>query len=243
MPRMDEMGSELRQAQSIIAAAKGAGVRQIVYTSNIGGLRSPDIDEDSMYFKAISAKQDVEKLVRSSGFETWTIFQPGGFMSNFFFPFGNIMFPGLASDGKVVTSMRADTVVPLIDPLDIGAFVADAFAKPKVYNGVVLELASEKMQFADIMKVLSKIGGRQVDMTYRSIEEGRELAKTNPIVAGQLMSQHLGDRVDMDKIRSFGVPLTTFEEYLKRESKLVDKTFHGPAEAGFTLESAMNKPS
>lgn len=215
MPSWTE-GSEAREARIVIEQAKAAGVRHILYTTNVG-IKDPEIRKkfgNPAIAPAITGKLEVEQLVRESGIP-WTILRPGWFMSNVLPPMVNMVLPGL-SEGNFVNSYTAETVLAAVDTDDIGAFTAAAFNAPDKFVGQVVPVVSEMITVKQMVSEFERATGKQVNVHYRTVEESEKEAN-NPFVLGQMLTGDLAQWVDMDEIRSWGIPLTTFREFLERE--------------------------
>lgn len=146
-------------------------------------------------------------------------------MTNFLAPSAGFMFPELGTKGKFVSSYHPDTVLPLVDPDDIGAFAVSAFLDPGKFGGQEIRICAELKRVEDIIPLLEKSCGKSIKVIYQSPEEAEALVKTNPLVAGQLLSLHMDRFADMEKVLKWGIPLRTFEEFLEKEHDLVQKTF------------------
>jgi uncharacterized protein YbjT (DUF2867 family) len=220
--------SEIQQAKRILQTSKSAGVEHIIYTSSIavGNHReSPHWDPTNLAAPAIEGKYDTEELICRTGFPKWTFIRPGYFMTNFLLPSAPFMFPGLGEKTEFVTSLRSHTVLPLVDPNDIGAFAAAAFLDPGKFDQQEIRLAGDLRTVQQVIQTLSEVSGRSIKAIYRSSEETEELAKTDPLIAGQLLSLDMARDVDLKQLKKWGVPLGTFSEFLKREHKTVAQTF------------------
>lgn len=233
MPNLKVEASEPLQAKLLLGAAKAAGVQHVVFSTSIGAGRLDELGVDpewSMYTKVVEWKHDAELLVRNGGFAAWTILRPGYFMNNFLFPLVHLMYPELANEHKFVTSMEPTTMLPLIDPNDIGAYVDAALANPEGYNGQVMEFAGEGVTVEHVVETLRDATGKDIKTTYRTLEESRAMAKVNPVIMGQLLSKEMFKLVDMEKVKELGLPLGTFKDFLKREHRLVKQTFDSHSE-------------
>lgn len=221
--------SEIQQAKRILNAASSAGVSHVIYTSSfiVGRHRdSPHWDPTNLAAPALEGKHETETLIRRAGFTKWTLIKPGYFMTNFFLPSAPFMFPGLSEKGEFVTSLSPRTVLPLVDPADIGAFATAAFLDPGKFHGQEIRLAGDPEAVEQIVQMLSIVSGRKITAFYRSQEETEELAKTSPFIAGQLLSLDMDRSLDVEELKVWGVPLGTFSNFLAREQELVKKTFH-----------------
>lgn len=146
-------------------------------------------------------------------------------MTNFLFPLTFFMHPETPREKKFVSSYRPDSLLPLIDPNDIGAFAAAAFTNPKQFNEKTITLFSQLKTVDDAIEVLGRLSGQPIEAVYRSDEETDAMIKSNPFVQSQKFGRALSSGLSLDEVKSWGVPLGTFEEYLKREQDLVKKTF------------------
>ncbi|ORX94936.1 hypothetical protein BCR34DRAFT_579665 [Clohesyomyces aquaticus] len=212
--------SEIGEASSVLAIAKAAGVKHIVHSTQLT-LNDPDVAvkfKDSIVAPAILEKGKVEQLVRDSGIP-WTIIRPGYFMSNLIAPLVDFMFPELRQ-GIYRTSMPPGTALPLVDPDDIGAFAVAAFDDPQRFGGKVVSVAGEKLSIENIVAEISRKGRKEVKIAHRTKEE-MEKESLNPLVAGQLLSVDLHEWVDLDEVRSWGLPLTPFNEFLDKHKDAI----------------------
>ncbi|KAF2653242.1 NAD(P)-binding protein, partial [Lophiostoma macrostomum CBS 122681] len=170
MPSFTDVTEESRSAASLVSIAKAAGVKHVVHATSLGlNQRSGDqkaaIPSDH---PGVRGKVEVEALVRDCGL-TWTIIRPGYFMSNFMPPLSGFMFPELQG-GKFVTSFEPDTVLPLVDPSDIGAMATAAMEDPTRFEGQVVSIVSEKLTVAQIIAQLSTASGKQIEFVARTPE-------------------------------------------------------------------------
>jgi hypothetical protein len=112
-------------------------------------------------------------------------------------------------------SYGPDCILTLVDPDDIGAFAAATFNDPGKFDGKTITIVGENVRFDDVVKAFSKAIGRDLEAIYRTDEETKkELA--NPLVSGNVLCIGLECLVDIDEVRAWGVPLTTFDEFLKK---------------------------
>lgn len=146
-------------------------------------------------------------------------------MTNFLWPLNQLLWPEI-SEGRAVSSYRPTTVLHLTDVNDIGAFAVAAFEDPLKFNGKTIDLASEKLQVEDAIDRLRKASGRDITSIYRTDEESAQLVKEIPLITSQLYYRDTNDiKLDMDEVRSWGVPLGTFAQFLEHKKDLVDRTF------------------
>jgi uncharacterized protein YbjT (DUF2867 family) len=214
--------AEVRDATSVLELAKQAGVQHIVHSTSLG-LNDPDISSkvaDMVVAPAITGKLEVEKLVQASGMP-WTILRPGYFMTNLTAPLVNYMFPDLLQ-GHFISSYQSDTVLPHVDPEDVGVFAAAAFKDPGKFGGKIVSVVGDMKSVADTIHNLSRAVGKEIRVTYRTEEETKkELKENNPMTAGQVITNDLSKWVDMDEVRNWGLPLTSFSAFLEKNKESV----------------------
>ncbi|KAL5001762.1 hypothetical protein BDV10DRAFT_138168 [Aspergillus recurvatus] len=232
MPNLADITQELAQANRILRVAREVDVHHVVYSSGLvtNPERRKHWDPASFVAKIVLSKREVEDAVRNAGFKYYTIIRPGNFMTNFLAPYVYRQYPGFAETGEFTTAFTRDTVVPMIDPSDIGEFGTAALMDPETFHGKEIAIASELLRFDEILTSLSTATGRELKANYMSQEEIDAQAKTNPFVAGQLLARDMVDEVDMAYMGTFGVPMGTFDGFLEREGERVRGTFSGRGE-------------
>ncbi|MDT7805559.1 MAG: hypothetical protein QOI78_8992 [Actinomycetota bacterium] len=216
LPDMTDLegDSEWVQGRNLVDAARDAGVPQFVHTSVSGAGQhraAPGWDEGrwkSMehYFETKTAIQD---RVREAGFAHWTVLKPGFFMENFIPP--SFLFPH-GVGGGIVTIIKPETELALIAVDDIGAAAAAAFADPARFDGVELELASERRTMAGVAEVLSRAFG--VELTAPDLTAEEAMAAGAPAFTLRHEWQNeIGHPADPKFARDLGIPLTSFTDW------------------------------
>ncbi|KAL4922378.1 hypothetical protein BDW62DRAFT_217267 [Aspergillus aurantiobrunneus] len=229
-PNLADLSQELTQAKHILSIAKSAGVQHVVYSSGLvhEPHRRKHWDPDSFTGRIILSKIAVENAVRTAGFNFYTILRPGYFMSNFLVPYIAFMYPGLTETGTVVTAYTADTVLPLVDPYDIGQFGAAAFREPGRFHAQEIAIASEVLRLEGIMGALGRATGRALEVRFMEEGEIERRKSTDMFLGGQLMGRDMAESVDMDEVRAWGIALGRFQAFLERERARVVETFGLP---------------
>lgn len=226
-PGMATFSSEVPPAKRILAIAQASGVTHIVYSSGMSVDKPEErefYDPNSVVAKALGWKKEIEGLVRTAGFETWTILRGGSFMANFLQPKVR-MYPGLVETNTWTTAMEPTTGIPLVDTDDIGKFVVAAFCDPAKFHKKEISIAGEVITPDEVMQQLGEANGRDMRNVFLTDEEIEAQRATNIFVVAQLMFRDLDKCVDLEETRSWGIPLGTFKEFLKRESKAVKETY------------------
>jgi hypothetical protein len=113
----------------------------------------------------------------------------------------------------------------MVDPNDIGQFAAAAVLDPARFNRQEIEIASEFMGAEKLMQALSRVTGKNFKAVFMSDEEVDKQRAINPFVAGQVMMREMSSFVDLEKVKAWGLPLGTFDQFLVREKARVDSSY------------------
>ncbi|KAJ5272183.1 hypothetical protein N7524_005452 [Penicillium chrysogenum] len=227
MPALRDPHASLEQARRLLKIAKELGIQQVIYTSGVSAnnpSHNKHWDPNSIISQMMLNKQAIENEIRNAGFESWTILRPGNFMTNFLFPM-NQMYPGLTANGTFTTALTPDTLLPMVDPNDIGQFAAATILDPPKFNHQEIEIASEFMGAEEIMRTLSRATGRAFKAVFMSDKEIDKHRAVNPFIVGQLMMRDTSSFVDLEKVKAWGLPLGTFDPFLVREKARVDTSY------------------
>ncbi|KAK9368232.1 hypothetical protein V1509DRAFT_102659 [Lipomyces kononenkoae] len=227
-PDFTDKDHELRLAKTILAIAKAAGVKHAVYTSGMAANEPQRLkywDPNGLAAKVLLPKLAIEREVRNAGFDKWTILRPGFFITNFFLPKVEMFYPGLVETNRFATALTTDTKLPAVDPEDIAKFAVAAFLEPDRFNTKEIDIASELIGIGKIMEILSSASGRDIKVAYLSQEDIDARKATNSQIGIQLATRDIAQFVDMDQLKTWGIPLGTFERFLEREKELVRKTY------------------
>lgn len=220
--------SEVPLAKRMLDVAKDTGVKHVVYSS---GMAIKDFDKGKYYnpnhpiCRGHGWKHDIENLVQEAGFDTWTILRPGFFMCNFLEPKVNMMYPDLVPNGVLKTAFTPETRLPQVDVEDIGKFAVAAFREPEQFNEKFVPIASGKLSLDEIMQQLGDATGRSFSSAFLTDDEIEEKIATDMFVAMQLMARDLEDKVDIGSVENWGIPLTSFRDFLEREKSWAKSTY------------------
>lgn len=146
-------------------------------------------------------------------------------MSNLLAP-RTMMYPGLVETRVWTTAYTPTTRLPLCDTEDIAKFTLAAFQDPVRFDRREVAIATEALTPEEILAQLAEASGKD-DLRCRFLtdEEIEEAKESNMFVTAQLISRDMSKFVDLDEAKSWGIPLGTFREFLKRESKAVKETY------------------
>jgi uncharacterized protein YbjT (DUF2867 family) len=208
---------EVQQAQNIINASLAVGVKKAVCSTVTRAEEAESFTglvPGNTYFSAYwPTKKAVQDAVMNAGFESWTILQPAYIMTNWIAPVGPFYFSSLKKHKVLDASLREDTIIHVTAPDDIGSFALKAFEGG--LEGQIIRVASEGLTIGECARVVSEVSGRKVGWRIKSEEEVEREKDFNPLVASQIWQRTEGGQVDLEKVRSYGIPLTTFKQFLE----------------------------
>ena len=211
--------TEILAGKALIEAAHRANVRVIVHSSVA---RAGDHENfigwnegrwEPLYWQNKAA---VNEMVKTQGLRHWVILKPALIMENLVPPMVDLMYPSLAERGRFETAIEQDTCLDWIAAQDIGAFAAAAFADPERFHGHEIDLAAESVTLPEVAAKITKATGKPVSAVTLSEEE--TLAKPYGAMTFQHESWNNveGYKVDLDAVRSWGVPLTTLDQFIQQ---------------------------
>ena len=189
---------ELDEGLNVIAAAKAAGVRHLVYSSGAAAEPGKGIP---------GAKMEIEKAILNSGLP-YTVFRPVAFMENF-----ESLKKSIVKSG--VTDSRApDRMLHFIAVRDIGLFVGEAFDKPGRWQGKAINIAGDRMTVQQHVDIFSEALGRPVP--YRQLPLAEFLAAMpKPLRPLFRWYDEVGYTADVEALRRELPQLTTLRQYLR----------------------------
>jgi len=213
----DDPESEILTGKALIEAAHRAGVRVIVHTSVA---RAGDHENftgwdegrwEPLYWQNKAA---VNEMVKTQGFSHWVILKPALIMEDLVAPMVDIMFPSLAECGRFETAIERDTRLDWIAAQDIGAFAAAAFADPERFHGHEIDLAAESVTLDELAVKMAEGIGKPVSAVTFSEEEMIARGYHPGVISSQVWDNVEGYKVDLDAVRSWGVPLTMLDQFI-----------------------------
>lgn len=190
---------EVEEGANVIAAAKAAGVRHLVYSS--GAAAEPGVG------MAGAAKMQIEEAIVASGVP-YTVFRPVAFMENFDGQQKRFAKMGL------VDSRAPDRELTFIAIRDIGFLVGEAFDHPDDWLGKAINIGSDSMTVAECAATFAKVMGRDVPYNRMPLEEYLE-AMPKPLRPLFRWYEEQGYTADVAGLRSRYPGLLTLEAYLR----------------------------
>lgn len=206
---------EVRHARAIADAVRAAGIDQVVHTSVSGtGAFGPAGAVDPQDWGPLLAhywrtKLGAERLLTGSGATRVTVLRPSGFMENFLQP---SMYNAGGDPERMVLAGDADVEQPFVAVADIGAAAAAAFADPDRFDGVVLELAGERLSFRAAAAALSDAWDLAI-----TVSDDPEVARAAGLPEVFVRAQEFGSRHPSPAVpqaaRDLGLPTTGFTDW------------------------------
>jgi uncharacterized protein YbjT (DUF2867 family) len=219
-------GIEEKQAQTIAAASKKAGVESVVAATTFAtGDKSKwdtDVVKEGPIHAYYSSKAAVEAVVREAGFKAYTILRPGFIAFNYFNPHVQGNYPLLPTTGVIYHGYEDSARMPQTDGADIGSVGAAALLDPAKYNGHEIELLSENPTIAEVRDIINRVSGKNIKLHKWTPEEIEEQKKT-PIFI--YWFNHLCNNNDFDDLvqrgresqAKLGFSITSLEDALTRD--------------------------
>ncbi|KAH8549229.1 hypothetical protein BGW37DRAFT_429233 [Umbelopsis sp. PMI_123] len=215
---------ELRHNISVINAAKEAGAKFGIYLSVVMAERKdefPGMNPQNASYNYWQSKHGTEKALQEAGFDYWTIIRPAMFLSNFFGPFSNFLWPDFRKRHVLVSPFSPTITMPMVDTDEIAKYAATAFADPDTFNGLAIDLSNEDITLDDFAKLLTNIAGIQVTTEYISPEELVSRGLPPRILTWQQSVRALNYRVDYERLDQLPVKRATVAEYIKKNKESI----------------------
>lgn len=211
--------TEIVTGRALIEAAHRANVSTIVHTSVArAGDHENFIGWDEGRWEPLywQNKAAVNEIVKAQSFRHWVILKPALIMENLVPPMADFIYPSLAERGQLEMAIEPETRLEWIAAQDIGAFAAAAFADPERFHGHEIDLAAESVTLVELAAKLTEGTGKSVSAV--TFSEAEMLAQGyHPLhVSSHVWNDVEGYRVDLEAVRSWGVPLTTLDHFIQQ---------------------------
>jgi uncharacterized protein YbjT (DUF2867 family) len=211
--------TEIVTGRALIEAAGRAGVQTVVHTSVArAGDQENFVGWDEGRWEPLywNNKAAVNDMVKTQGFRHWVILKPALIMEDIVPPMVDFMFGSLRERGRFETAIEADTGLDWIAAQDIGAFAAAAFGDPERFHGHEIDLSAECSTLPEVAAKIAGVTGKPVSAVTFSEEEMLAQGYHPLHVRGQVWDNVEGYKVDLDAVRSWGVPLTSLDEFIEQ---------------------------
>ena len=192
---------EIEQGKNLAEVADEMDVDHFVFSSVGGAERDTDIPH-------FDSKWEIEQRIQELDLPA-TVVRPVFFMQN---------FEGMREDiegGTLAMGLGEGVSLQMIDPDNIGGFVAEAFADPDRYLGEAYELASDEHTVESAAETFSEVMDQQVEPVHVSVDDLREQAGEETAVMFEWFNED-GYEADIDALREdHDVAFSTLAEYLR----------------------------
>jgi uncharacterized protein YbjT (DUF2867 family) len=218
VPDVRQTDSERRHGMQLAQAALRARVQHFVHTSVTGtGTHESFPRWNTGYWSKQywTDKWEIEEFVRNAGFTTWTVLKPAFMMDNFAIPKATHMFPDLHR-GEIATALHSTTRMQLIAADDVGSFACAAFEDPQRFDRRNIDLAAEALTMNEVARVLTSVLQKSVASIELTSAQALERGMHTGWVRSQEWSNEIGYRADIAALRHYGIPLTSFEQWVQR---------------------------
>lgn len=211
--------TEVRTGKALVEAAGRANVDVIVHTSVArAGDQENFVGWDEGRWEPLywNNKAAVIDMVKTQGFRHWVILKPAMIMEDIVPPQADMQFASLRQRGRFETAIAADTAIDWIAADDIGAFAAAAFADPARYHGHEIDLAVERATLPEVAHKMSDATGKPVSAMTLKDDELLDRPYGSLATQSESWNNVEGYKVDLSAVRSWGVPLTTLDQFISR---------------------------
>ena len=190
--------NELAEGDNVIAAAKRAGIKHLVYSSGAAAEPGKGITG--------SPKMQIEENLIASGVP-YTVLRPVAFMENFDGQQQRTLAQG------IFESRGPDRTLAFISIHDIGFFVAEAFEHPEQWLNRAVNIAGDRMTVQEYVDTFSRVMGTEITYNRLPLDEYLEMypKPLRPLFAWY---DEVGYDADVTALRTRYRHLITLEQYL-----------------------------
>ncbi|KAF4500778.1 hypothetical protein FAGAP_3060 [Fusarium agapanthi] len=168
-----------------------------------------------------TSKYEVENIVRTGKFESYTILRPARIHYDFFIPGAYNNFLRLPTDGEIDDLLADGAKFPCTDAHDVGKYAAAALQDPTRFRGQEIDLGNELFDFEEVRNILAIVSGRGVGIVKCTPEEVENL----DIGVHGHMFQHFANMKPFDFVQrgakqvqeKFAITFTSLEDALRRD--------------------------
>lgn len=213
---------EIKQAKNIVEAVGKKNVQILVHASVARAGDEQNFKDwgkehrTPVYKLYWENKKGSIDAIKNSNLPHWVIFKPSVMMDNFL-KGRNSTVPIV--NGILENNVKLDTKIDYTSAYDQAQFVADAFENIEKYDKKEVDLAVESLTYTDILNIFEKIFNKKIKHVYTPAEE-LEKKQSNEkyhlaIIDSFEWDNIEGYKVDLEKVKTYGVKQTTFEEFCK----------------------------
>ena len=212
--------TEVEDARNVIEAARNSGISKCVYSSVTNCdkiVNRPEFNKDILRASYFLNKNLIQELVISH-FPSWTILQPGAFLTNMIDPIGRLYFSRLGTEHILHGAWKPNTKVFWIDPEDIAAFAVAAIETDR-FEHKKIPLAGDSLTMPELATLMSQVSGEHIDAEYIGEAAVSEQIDNNPLVVSADWTNKGWFDIDIETVKSFGIELNTVKHFLMKQKE------------------------
>ena len=197
---------------NLVAAARGAGVKQFVFVSY-----SKNMDAGPNPCPLTVAKRSVEQAAIKSGM-TYTILRPSVFMEIWLSPALGFDYP----HAKANVFGDGHGKISYISLGDVAQFAVESLEKPAARNAVFELGGLQAFSPLEVVRKFEQVNGKSFELQFLPVAslQAQKAAATDPLqnsFATLMLCQAAGDEVDMRPAQKvFSFPLASLNDYVQR---------------------------
>ena len=210
--------TEVDHARNAIEAARTSGISKCVYSSVTNCdkiVDRPEFRRDMIRASYFLNKNHIQNLVMSQ-FSSWTILQPGAFMTNMIDPIARFYFPRLGTEHVLHGAWKLDTKIHWIDPLDIANFAVAAIESDR-FDHQKIPLAGDSLTIPELATLISEVSGQSIKAEYIGDAATSLQKDQNPLVASADWTNNGWFDVDVEAVRASGIEMVNVKQFLKKQ--------------------------
>ena len=160
-------------------------------------------------------KSTVLQMVKDSKIPHWVILKPAYMMDCFVPPKAWGMYPQL-KQGIVASARTPETWVNCMCGDDMGKLVAEVFCNFEKFEHKEIPLAGDRVNMDEVGAAISKATGKHIEVQYLTREQLLANGVRSSVIDAQEWDVVNGYTADVVASNSYGVKLSTFEEWALR---------------------------
>ncbi len=157
---------ETAQAKALCNELVAAGAKYLIWSTLP---HVSVISSGRLAVEHFDVKAEIQEYIRSLPIRS-AFYSPAYYMQNFTTQLMPPM-PSPSNDGTYVfaTLCHPDTALPMVDPADVGKWVAAILEEPDVFEGKVLAAAEGMYTWTEVAQIISKATGKTI--TYQQVPD------------------------------------------------------------------------
>lgn len=240
-PDFTDPSGEAKAVQRFVDAARATGTVDTLVLStslmvaNHKKYLAEEPDYKSYPVSAYYASKDAaEDALRASGAKYWTILRPPWLFHNYTAPASLYHWPQLHTERILTTAMSPDLPIVHWDGEDIGRWAKAIFLDPAKFTGKEIKLGAETYTLPQIVRGLEEFADVKITTNFL---EPSEIAKdtSDPMAQMRALTANFINAHPLDLtpaeyeiVRSYGIPITKFPEWLEKNKKAIFETLKVP---------------